>query len=361
MVTNPALKSACTTRFVNPTTALMAAHCLRLDKSEGKMNVEGVDSLAYFTLAGYPGDRSQDIAVVVFPEGTGEFLGIRTYPPLASSTQERGRAFVVGYGREHEFASPGQDGGGVKGWGELELVGRREGLLQTRGMKLIRGKPFDEGKGKHVVGLAGDSGAAVFSEKGEIVALLTRRIVDTVSKLVELPRFDDLSDFYPSHYEPILTKDPIGIHNELVDVTSATSHSLFLRAVLCESYPCAGNFPGSGVPASAAAWHTQSAPSRDNRFFTHRTLRTGRYHWDLGSEDAFVTTYYRANRIAKVEMRAFDGVDDISPPITFTCREARCETSLPGITLDIDDNDTFLFSADIGHGAQLNRYRWTGE
>ncbi len=335
---------ACTGRMLNPTTLMLAAHCLELEEgSDGILNIEGVNSLRYFIPSAYPKDESADIAVVVFPEGTGEFLKIRSYAGLTETPMDKGKAYLIGYGIEDEDADRRTNGAGVKGWGEQEIVDRKGGfLVSEHNLPSARERKAEEAVGSKVAGLSGDSGSSAFNEKGEVVGVLVTRYLEGEQKTVQVPV--TFFGFPTGKFREVTIIEKVtGITNQFIDVTGKMAQDLFRDAIVCKSAPCAGNFKGSGVKEEESRpILTKSKTPVPTEPFDHRTLRIGRYHsMEEGQPDLYVHTVYGSDsKITTTDLFVIKG-NDVSARVTLTCEGKFCRGYHSGVALAIDNDDTF--------------------
>jgi len=350
----------CTARFLNPTTALLAAHCLLLPKTKGVLNVDGVDSLKYYYSSHE--NPANDIALVVFPEGTGEFLEIEDYAPVVATPFEKGRSFIVGFGKDSEFDSERNCGAGVKGWGEFNVVGRKDGLLVTEeGYYSSAQKKNGEPAGKKVVGLQGDSGASVYNEQGEIIAVVTQRALDVKTEVKNVP--ETFLGFITGREVEVEVNTPTGAHNHLVDITSENSRKVFRDAILCKEPPCAANFVGSGVSEVEAPVRLASLQPVDDRLFKHRVLRTGRYHSKDSDKDLYLHSSFDGNRLKYVRMHVILDENEVSPMIPLICDKHVCmDGGYNSIKLENPENNVVVVTGKRpGEKEIMKRYELVPE
>ncbi|MGE0171687.1 MAG: serine protease [Oligoflexales bacterium] len=207
--------------FVNPTTLITGAHCVRSDKNEPyHVSVEGRTPAAIYADESFfdnwtegRHEVAKDLAVVVFNEPVGNEIGINSYPPVTSNTAEQGElVWIFGYGltdsRDNNSGGKLYRGSNtikqVTGgeitlnpgvhWADTETPGRSAPLPGDSGGALIRAAPLE------LIGVTSTSW--YYGEEGE---------------------------------------------SSFVDLTSKASRRLFREAIRCDSDVCAANFPGSGV------------------------------------------------------------------------------------------------------------------
>ncbi len=182
--------ASCTATIVGHNSLLTAAHCLYFfgPKAEtveivtGKY--EGVQSLDCFIHPRFPlGTGYYDIALVKFADNSFE-----TEIPLADEIPETGQEFtIVGYGK-FSFYSNISDGKKRMGTNRLSKVGRR---LDFVGVHKNQG-PGDQGTGKNVANLPGDSGGPM---------LVNGRVIGVSASIDS--KLNDQSQIV-GHYEHVL-------------------------------------------------------------------------------------------------------------------------------------------------------------
>lgn len=297
-------RASCTGTFLNPTTALTSAHCIDLRDPTGGVSVEGVQSIRAFHNQHYDPEKAievadyykavpHDLALVVFPKGTGRFLGIRRYATISDTfypAHINEKIYLIGYGA-YTFKKSRtimDDEFGLLGWGWNTITGIAEGglLFETSGSMGVGDKSLGEGSGESAFCLDGDSGSGVYISTGEIIGICDATRVfrqDTPEKVLSL-------------YTP---------------ANSGISTALFKKAILCATPPCADNFKGSGIEQTFQS-DLSSASSFDpqDAVFKHTRIANGLYRDISGkARDISVNSDYVKNEIIMVSIWGLEGLN----------------------------------------------------
>lgn len=332
----------CSGTFVSTDTAVTAAHCVDLTDPTGGFNVEGVDSLAYAIsdgaknyLAELNGKQArpanlpplsneeieeinakalayskEDIAIIRFPKGTGEFLGIARYPAFAKEPLAKGdQAYLVAFGGGDAEAllgvflhTPSGTSQGIKGWGTVKIESVDNGVYQTETVEFTPDQLSDTEKltaTKHSVVLPGDSGGSVFNDRGELVA---------VNSSV-YPHFKIDSEQITPSQEAEQTVS-LAAESRLTDLTGSLSQELLGRA-----------------------W---SPPEdADKNPFSHSPLRSGRYIAPQIKGDYLLLPAYKKGKLVQVSLRTMDKGQPGAPAV-LKCLKLRCLTADKKVVLKPD-------------------------
>lgn len=352
------LMAGCTATLLNPTTVILAGHCINEKNKTGGVSIEGVESIAVYTQ--YAGiaeadkinketDRAKarllaipivkkDLAVLVFPEGFGEFLGVKQYPRIVERQGVERTAYLLGYG----MSSLGE-GAGVLGWGTTDIIPATNGIIEVqRGVPSAAERGEGVAVGERVSALNGDSGSAAYNAEGQIIGIVSSVMPET--EMVETTR----------SYGPITVRTVERrvkwFDGLIVDVTSEESKELFKEAIECKQGACAGNFAGSGVPEDRKPILTRSPDNNNAALFSHRTLRTGRYRCvDEGCDrpDLAISSDYQERVLKRVEVHnLLQNHRHTRHPAPFHCEEAVCTSGYDRtVTIEVGAGDAFIFKS----------------
>ncbi len=293
----------CTATFINSVRVLTAAHCINPKLPAGGVNIDGIASVAAHAHKGFvypkekPGFWAQvfgaevekektelnpyDIAVVDFPEGTAEFLGVRKFPAIAKKGFEKGHVYFAGYGIDDFFSYVNEtqfSGAGLLGWGVVNVVSRKDGYLKTDEEIIFtdraKQKKHDAKNIAYSHALPGDSGGALYNEAGEIVGIS--------SAMLSLEQKDStrLGPFV------VIGKSRYTVFNYFIDITSDSSRE-----------EIAHQFETQVQPTSEGAQKvSMDAPLPDP--FEKLVLRTGQFA--LGKETIGVVPNYHRGELESV-------------------------------------------------------------
>ncbi len=304
----------CTGTFVSPNTLLTAVHCIDAKNPRGGVNVDGINSImVYFNDLYFKLGESEriryDVAVVIFPPGTGDFLGIKKYPELASAEPNGGdKIYLVGYGMNNPWAmwhpqANVESGTGIKGWGTANISEAKDGILFTEAVNVENRQPIAADKEKQTAApnssraLPGDSGSSAYNEQGRILGITS--VVARLPKNVEV--VTDLG-----FIEVPFVKD-WEVSNEFADIMSPETEDLFTLAKSNEEVRKRAYF-GDAPEAKAKP----SKPSLFSRFFSgpfdHVLVRTGTYE-KVGKPEiqVYVHPIYRSKVIIALDYAEADG------------------------------------------------------
>lgn len=323
----------CTGRMLTPTTLLTAAHCVDRDTAGGEVNVEGVESVNWFIADDLPDLRKakseemflnvkKDLAIVVFPEGTGEFLGITSYAGIAPRGETPKEGYVVGYGDAQTMRFP-HGGAGAKRWGHVNIVGVKEEALQTETANPGARKEGEKA-GDRVAALMGDSGGAVHAKDGSIIGVVS--VLGSDREAIEVELAPSVT-FRHSKFR--------GWQNYLVDASSDLSRALYKKAIQCDKKPCAGNFAGSGIPNDKDNPVLAKSPEHKNQgLFTHLSLRAGRYKHVGGKlPNLHVAGHYNGNTLESLWVIPETRENETGPVQTYVCSAENCAGGFLGSML----------------------------
>lgn len=287
-----AISSMCTATFLSPTLLLTAAHCVDNDSVSGNVNVDGIESLrAYFSKKWSILNSHLDVALVVFPEHTGDFLGIEKYPPLTDFEVLKGdELYLVGYGMSEagKFLNEikAYAGAGIKGWGTTVADKIQGGLIHTQPIELTpQGETISVStveKKKYSFALPGDSGGAVYNALGQIAAVVSQvRPKEDAKKAPGLLGLLGLGVRTGWH-----------VSNTFVDVLNDSTRALFTRMREAEA-----NLP-----------ETKSFGQLVQRdLFKNVKLRTGFYtNRSSDEKTAFLHPFYSRGQIVGVDIAVIE-------------------------------------------------------
>ncbi len=306
----------CTGTFLSSTTAITAVHCVDRENPTGNVNVDGIASLQVFFSERYQtpvehgdlieGRIKYDVAVLVFPPGTGEFLGIKSYPKLATTDPKSGdTVYLVGFGMSDPYAFLTGDeenaGAGIKGWGTATISETKDGMLFTEPITIENKKPVATEtlsvRPNTSRGLPGDSGGALYNTQGEIVG-----ITSVVAKPVQ--------DFTESKVLfgllSLVHIDSWKVSNEYADVTSHDTLELMATATHCKDLSRCAVIENSRPEIKTVSLEKPSAPN--STAFDHVILRTGFYGGTKNvNRRAFLHPVYYNKQMVQIDLLELDG------------------------------------------------------
>lgn len=313
----------CTGTFLSDTEMLTAGHCLEEGDPTGGVNVDGVPSLAAYVAPQFKDIDSAryDMALVIFPAGTGEYLGIQHYPRLASAPPAPGEAlYLVGFGMTDPYAmmSGGDGGHGIRGWGITAFDAIENGLIRTRDIYIPYSKTAMRLRKIASNILVGDSGGAVYNERGEIVgvvSLVNHRRLQLMPKVISQATGWSL----PYGYR---------LGSKFVWVNSADSQALLRRGRETEKY-----FIEERVTAA------QSVNYRDF------PLHTGFYFQSGRSGNLYVRPAYFQGEVVRLDLADLSQPD--APILRLRCRVGLVCTDWYGEHEVIISPNTVTWAQDV--------------
>jgi len=337
----------CTGTFLSPTILVTAAHCPDLNHETGGINVDGIDSLKVYFLDLYS-DKTDDeevrydLAIVEFPPGTGDFLGIKKYPTLAEAPPEEGdKIYLPAFGMNNVFTLlelEENSGVGIKGWGTAIISVAKNGLFLTKPVIVPSERPAP---GKEIApepntsnALPGDSGGAIYNELGQIVGITS--VVKLVSEKTEqVPsRFGG-----PVNETKTLTWRML---NKFADVTGHEFSDLLSRATGCGD---GTHFSVSLTPKNAVKKVGPFAAlevSKTTSPFSHVVLRTGSYSSEKDrAKQLYLHPHYANKKITKVFVAEW-GESKSPDVLELFCREDRLCIDSQGKKMVAFKKDMFL-------------------
>jgi hypothetical protein len=231
--------------------------------------------------------------LVFFPSGTGEFLGIKKYPRIATKPMDVSEtAYLIGFGTNSFYSvllNPSVKGGtGIRGWGTTQLRQVKDGIVYTpsRHVSLYEAatdKMYASSENSRA--LSGDSGGSVYNKSGEISAV--------VSEFLNMPERVAVGKLF--RIIPIDLLTGWETQNTFSDVTTEENHKLIETALEAgESENPVDILVEEGLMAPAAAERLSRLAVTPSPF-AHVTIRTGIYETPSGNKLQLMPLYFGKN------------------------------------------------------------------
>jgi hypothetical protein len=266
--------ACCTSTFLNPTTVLTAAHCVRSkDNGHRDLTIHSVPPAEifvkdenFFPYGGHV-NTAMDIAILVFDRPLGDELGIKQYPPVALAPPNAGdTVFFEGFGLTD---SRNGSTGGKHFQGQNRVQRVSDGIITLEeGVHWAENGEVSD----HASPLSGDSGCSLLSGTGEVVGVCSTS----------------------------WTTGEKGL-SYFADVTTQGSKEFFRKIITsCGREHCAANFPGSTVEeareqVSFFNWDKNQPSDYDHEINCVETKSTGKWH----DEDCYATRAFACQSITE--------------------------------------------------------------